>query len=361
MPAAPCPEYELCGYYPTFPFHLNLRTDAPRRLYDDLIQKRRAAQKSPITSMWSFTEVIQKTEVQPGLNTRPIPSFALEGGTFRFQARWAEQGVDKDDHFSQVWVANVSKVDDAETAAQPERVILKIFQPSMLPLPSPTIAYRYMPGPAHQLAFSEDVLYTRLKRLQGSRIPYFFGTFKIPVPSGEEAYVLMMEYIDGETLESWVMDYEGKKLSALPIVINSIIDAFREIHEERVLHTDMARHLSNILIDKNGMAVVIDFVENAILNSAEQAKDAARSRSGDENQGCFCVRKALKRCLEYADYETKIKLEKWLNEPGNLPSELEWPNGPAKPDRDLCIGNSDDEEDDDSDGEDDYDAEWRVQ
>ncbi|KAF9009748.1 hypothetical protein BDZ89DRAFT_1078440, partial [Hymenopellis radicata] len=350
MPPAPCPEYKLCGYYPTFSCPINLRTDAPRRHYDDLIQKRRVAQKSPISSMWSFTEVIQKTTVQPGLNTRPIPSFALEGGTFRFQARWAEQGVDKDDHFSQVWVANVSKVDDTETAAQPERM------------------YRYMPGPARQLAFSEDVLYTRLKRLQGSRIPYFFGTFKIPVPSGEEAYVLMMEYIDGETLESWAMDYGGKKLSALPTVINSIIDAFREICEERVLHTDVERHLSNILIDKNGMAVVIDFVENGILDSAEQVKEEVRYRSGNESQGYFCVRVALKRCLEYAsDSETRTHLERWLNEPGNLPSELEWPNGPAKPVRNLCFGNSDDEEDDDSDGEGqsdgegDYDAEWRVQ
>ncbi len=39
------------------------------------------------------------------------------------------------------------------------------------------------------------------------------------LPCGEEAYVLMLEYIDGETLDSWVTDFDDEKLAVLPAVV----------------------------------------------------------------------------------------------------------------------------------------------
>ncbi|KAF8905360.1 hypothetical protein CPB85DRAFT_920253 [Mucidula mucida] len=246
----------------------------------------------PTSAAWSFREVIEKKTSPPHPGARPMPLFAREGGTFLFQLVWAEQGAeqtaDEDAwQYSQVWVADVTKVEEIEAVAQPERVVLKIFQPSMLPLPFPDTGYQYVPGPAYQLAFSEEVIYTHLRRLQGSHIPYFFGTFKIILPCGEEAYVLMLEYIDGETLDSWVTDFDGEKLAVLPAVIKSIPDAFREICEEKVLHTDMEKHLNNILIDKDGRAVIIDFVQNAIFDSAEQVKEEVLYRSGTKIRGAF--------------------------------------------------------------------------
>ncbi len=114
----------------------------------------------------------------------------------------------------------------------------------------------------------------------------------------------------------------------------------------------MEKHLNNILIDKDGRAVIIDFVQNAIFDSAEQVKEEVLYRSGDEDQGSFCVRVALKRCLESASTpETKVNLERWLNVPGHLPSKLEWPNGPEKPVRSNVTQTDSDDDDDSSDEE----------
>ncbi len=184
MPSVPCPNPSFAGYYPFFPSLFDDQTDTPRACYDDLVQKRRVANMLPTSAAWSFREVIEKKTSPPHPGARPMPSFAREGGTFLFQLVWAEQGAeqtaDEDAwQYSQVWVADVTKGEEIEAVAQPERVVLKIFQPSMLPLPFPDTGYQYVPGPAYQLAFSEEVVYTQLRRLQGSHIPYFFGTFKV--------------------------------------------------------------------------------------------------------------------------------------------------------------------------------------
>ncbi|KAF8892005.1 hypothetical protein CPB85DRAFT_1331677, partial [Mucidula mucida] len=176
MPATSCPGYKLYSHIPTA-----LMTESHDRDY--LERKYNAARKHRITPRWSFTEVIEKLPIEPTPNKRPIPSFALDGGQYCFRpisapkpASFAES---QSAPMSQVWVAKVFKANGGTTVqqSQPERVILKILQPSMCPLPDGR-GIR-LGSPAHQLAYSEEILYKHLLPLQGSQIPYYFGTFLV--------------------------------------------------------------------------------------------------------------------------------------------------------------------------------------
>ncbi len=148
-----------------------------QRKYEDALKRH-------ISSRWSFTKVIEKLSIESAPNKRPIPSFALDGGEYCFRlisapkpASFAEP---ESAQSSQVWVANVFKTDSCGPTvqqSQPERVILKILQPSMRPFPDDR-GIR-LGSPAHQLAYSEEILYKHLRPLQGPHIPYYFGTFLV--------------------------------------------------------------------------------------------------------------------------------------------------------------------------------------
>ncbi len=176
MPATFCPGYKLCSHIPMTCMKESRDRDYLERKYND-------ARKHRISARWSFTEVIKKLRIEPTPDKRPIPSFALDGGEYCFRpisapkpASFAEP---ESAQMSQVWVANVFKVNGGATVQerQPERVILKILQPSMRPFPD--VRGIRLGSPAHQLAYFEEILYRRLRPLQGSQIPYYFGTFLV--------------------------------------------------------------------------------------------------------------------------------------------------------------------------------------
>ncbi|KAF9026646.1 hypothetical protein BDZ89DRAFT_1161200 [Hymenopellis radicata] len=312
MPPTSCLDHEILGYIPT------IFLKGPNR--DDLRRNFDSARKHRISSKWSFTEVIQKIAAEPSPNARPVPSFALDGGQFRLQPVWAPQPASFSGfQTSQVWVADVFKADDGVTSQQhePERVVLKILQPSMRPFPNMKGIRRG--SPAHQLAYSEEVLYKHLRLLQGSHIPYYFGTFEVALPNGEDAYILILEYIEGEVAEKWVQKYEMNQIRAhetLPVTINSIMDAFRAIRAAYVAHPDVFRNLCNIIIRKDGTAVIIDFADCALLKTAEDTARIARSYSRDENQGHHCVRLLLHCCLSNTDGLARAEIQEWIDTPG---------------------------------------------
>ncbi|KAF8892013.1 hypothetical protein CPB85DRAFT_245820 [Mucidula mucida] len=223
MPATSCPAYEIDEDIPVTLMEEYGDRDYLQRKYED-------ARKRRISYRWSFTEVIEKLPIAPTPNQRPIPSFALDGGQYCFRpisapkpASFAEA---ESAQSSQVWGANVFKADSCGPAvqqSQPERVILKILQPSMRPFPDDR-GIR-LGSPAHQLAYSEEILYKHLRPLQGSHIPYYFGTFLVTLPNGEDAYVLILEYIEGEVLQEWVTEYDTNETRArevLPVMVRSL-------------------------------------------------------------------------------------------------------------------------------------------
>ncbi|KAJ7629493.1 hypothetical protein DFH06DRAFT_965347, partial [Mycena polygramma] len=110
-------------------------------------------------------------------------------------ARALQSGPDKN---SQVWTAV------AESAGAQTTFVLKIIQPSMCCHPivdhlwCRTNEYTF----PEDLAHGEAWAYNRLQHKQGLCIPYFFGLHTITTPSNERAWVLVFEYIPGQTLSA---------------------------------------------------------------------------------------------------------------------------------------------------------------
>ncbi|KAJ7723822.1 hypothetical protein DFH07DRAFT_276611, partial [Mycena maculata] len=77
-------------------------------------------------------------------------------------------------------------------------LVLKIIQPSICRgIPSDPRDGYYEPW---DLAHNEAWVYRHLPHYQGLLIPYFFGLSTIVTPCGEEAWVLVLEFIPGLTV-----------------------------------------------------------------------------------------------------------------------------------------------------------------
>ena len=131
---------------------------------------------------------------------------------------------------SGIWAARIGELDAQQPADSDSRpvVAVKFIQPSLLPYPKPGYGrgFSYLDwGDSYEspdwIARLEAASYDCLETLQGRAIPYFFGkdivcTFffhaqtsqrstsflllQIRTPCGEEAWVLMTEFIDGKSL-----------------------------------------------------------------------------------------------------------------------------------------------------------------
>jgi serine/threonine protein kinase len=72
---------------------------------------------------------------------------------------------------------------------------------------------------------------------------------------GQKAYFIVMEYVDGECLQTWLS--QPHALDSVIQVFIQLCDALHYAHSHRVIHADLKP--ANILIDKSGMAHLIDF------------------------------------------------------------------------------------------------------
>ncbi|KAJ7629503.1 hypothetical protein DFH06DRAFT_1102556 [Mycena polygramma] len=134
--------------------------------------------------------------VNPNPRARPLPHFPPSRSTSFRLARPLQSVPDKN---SQVWTA-VAESDGAQTTA-----VLKIIQPSLCRHPVVDDRWSRMNDyifPS-DLARGEAWAYDRLEHMQGLGIPYFFGLHTITTPSGERAWVLVLEYVPGETLSAY--------------------------------------------------------------------------------------------------------------------------------------------------------------
>ncbi|PBK62027.1 hypothetical protein ARMSODRAFT_1089337 [Armillaria solidipes] len=140
---------------------------------------------------------------------------------------------------------------------------MKILQSSLLPPPRPYAhdhpCMEYT-NP-RQLAGTENLLYNELQSPQGSIILYYYRLHKLEMPNGEIARVLLLEYVEAETVSQWLKSYpphqEGPTLDAtlgedyiytVKVLCISMVLGFKQINEKGVIHFD-ARS-TNMIITK---------------------------------------------------------------------------------------------------------------
>ncbi|KAJ7750831.1 hypothetical protein B0H16DRAFT_846424 [Mycena metata] len=97
---------------------------------------------------------------------------------------------------SQVWTAH--PIDAPQTT-----LVMKIIQPSLCRWPIDDWWNDYR-DPWH-LAHNEAWVYRCLVEKQGLIVPYFFGLHTITTPSQETAWVLVLEFIPGQTVDEVVI------------------------------------------------------------------------------------------------------------------------------------------------------------
>ncbi|KAJ7027047.1 hypothetical protein C8F04DRAFT_100017 [Mycena alexandri] len=173
---------------PTYEFrNLDLKTDCESDIaHHQKMARRKLALQAPLYTGLEFTLALEPPRQNPNARKLPrVPSLSPTALQLRDEL---QRGIDG---FSQVWTAVCG--DDPETC-----LVLKIIQPSIcrgIPL-DPTEEY-FEPW---DLAHNEAWVYRHLAHYQGLLIPYFFGLSTIVTPCGEEAWVLVFEFIPGLTV-----------------------------------------------------------------------------------------------------------------------------------------------------------------
>ncbi|KAJ7283350.1 hypothetical protein C8J57DRAFT_1120807 [Mycena rebaudengoi] len=157
----------------------------------DKMAARELALQAPLQTGLQFTLALEIPLQNPTPNARTLPRVPSPGPAVVQLRDELQQGIDG---FSQVWTAVC--VDGPGTC-----LVLKIIQPSVCRgIPEDYLDPYYDPW---NLAHNEAWVYRHLPHYQGLLIPYFFGLSKIVTPCGEEAWVLILEFIPGPTVNSF--------------------------------------------------------------------------------------------------------------------------------------------------------------
>ncbi len=84
---------------------------------------------------------------------------------------------------------------------------------------------------------------------------------------------ILMEFIDGYTIEEWIMDcWCGITEADINNIFIQIINAFEYLENNNIIHRDIREE--NILVDKNNTVKVIDFGIGKIFDSTTTFKDS---------------------------------------------------------------------------------------
>ena len=74
-------------------------------------------------------------------------------------------------------------------------------------------------------------------------------------------YHIVMEYVDGITLEDLIRQKRYLKNEAALLIFHEICKALKYAHDQQVIHRDIKP--ANILISKEGVVKLVDFLANA--------------------------------------------------------------------------------------------------
>ncbi|KAK0442494.1 uncharacterized protein EV420DRAFT_1649660 [Desarmillaria tabescens] len=268
--------------YPVFSFEFDWRDPEQLSQYcRNLERLRDVSSNCPLGSGYSLIVTIPARPAPAPPNHRTLPQFALEGGSLQLILKTGLQ-------IGPEWWANVW--------------LVKVQKPGEL------FPWKYrVKDPsrpcAHIPTWTAEVTTQWFRTITGT-------IWQLPMPNGELAYVLLFEYIEGESVEKWRESYprhhrEGDSLSrpldrdyllkAKTLYI-SMLRGFNQINEQGVIHYDV--HSANMIITKDWQIVVIGFRRACIHVPLQDAK---------EGSNAFNAVESLLACCE----EHRVTLQKW--------------------------------------------------
>ncbi|MGN0489502.1 MAG: serine/threonine-protein kinase [Ruminococcus sp.] len=107
-----------------------------------------------------------------------------------------------------------------------------------------------------------------MKTLSGIAHPNLMRVYDTMVTGNK--CVSLCEYVEGNTLEFFVENYNPYSEQQVKIIICQICDGLTVLHKNNIIHRDI--NPSNVMIDKNGIVKIIDFdIVRTVKNN--QSKD----------------------------------------------------------------------------------------
>ncbi|KAJ7609382.1 hypothetical protein DFH06DRAFT_1376445, partial [Mycena polygramma] len=166
-------------------------------IYESLCEARKSARNNPLTcgSQFSLTLDIPPQNPAPSARSVPLLATTSDSGTAKVLLELREVLQSGIGGYSQVWRA-------VPLGAPETSLVMKIIQPSLCHFPLPDEDWMGDNHRPEHLARHEAWVYQAFASKQGSLIPYFFGLHTIKTPSEEWAWVLVLEFIPGDTLEA---------------------------------------------------------------------------------------------------------------------------------------------------------------
>ncbi|KAK0431900.1 hypothetical protein EV421DRAFT_1911413 [Armillaria borealis] len=217
--------------------------------HDMLVLRRKEAGMNPLHRGCILSVKLDPYTGPATPENRPLPPFARNGGVFDLILVDAPHPFVHDEQYSQVWVADVHSLGF-----------------SFIPLPDLVWyleVYDYVKP--WTLWSTEDNAYRELESLQGQTVPYYFGKHKLTMPSGEDAEVLIMEYVEGKTIEDRpahdtpddLGDANEAYVEDMKQMFKKTLLGVHAINKLGVGHNDM--HPGNIIVTPFGDSMVFDF------------------------------------------------------------------------------------------------------
>lgn len=80
---------------------------------------------------------------------------------------------------------------------------------------------------------------------------------------------LVMEYVNGQTLEQWMNDNPAPDIHTVRNIVTQIANGLQALHRQEMVHQDLRP--KNIMIDQSGTVKIIDFGATKIAGISEQA------------------------------------------------------------------------------------------
>jgi serine/threonine protein phosphatase PrpC len=125
--------------------------------------------------------------------------------------------------------------------------------------------------------FEDDPAYLERFQLEewvGRRIdsPHVIRT--IPQKRARQFLYYVMEYIEGKTIEQWIVDQDELDLTVIRNIVSQVCAGLRAFHRLDMLHQDIKP--GNIMITNEGLVKIVDFGSTKIAGIAEIATPIQR-------------------------------------------------------------------------------------
>src|SRR5262249_49548289 len=86
-------------------------------------------------------------------------------------------------------------------------------------------------------------------------------------PARRNFLYLVSEFVEGQTLEQWMVDHPRPSLATVRGIVEQTARGLHAFHRMEMLHQDLRP--ANVMIDKTGTAKIIDFGSTRVSGVAE--------------------------------------------------------------------------------------------